>query len=68
MKNSLRGVIVTVAAAGLVLGTSSVASADTGSAGWLGNPVCLLSSLLIYGTISADNGGISPVPGCSLWR
>ncbi|MFC8530775.1 hypothetical protein [Nocardia sp. NPDC057227] len=65
MKDLLRGAFVMVAAAGLVLGTSSVAAADTGSAGWLGNPVCLLSKLFTYGTISADDGGISPLPGCS---
>lgn len=67
MKVLLRGAFVTVAATGLVLGTTSVAAADTGSAGWLGNPVCLLSKLLTYGTISADTGPTTSLPGCS-WQ
>ncbi|MEV0357856.1 hypothetical protein AB0H71_17540 [Nocardia sp. NPDC050697] len=65
MKDLLRGAFVTVAAALLILVASSEAVADTGSAGWLGNPVCLLSKLLTYGTISADDGGFSALPGCS---
>lgn len=67
MKKTMRGAFVAVAAAGLVLGASTVASADagsSGSAGYFGNPLCLLSSLLTYGTISAGDAGTT-LPGCS---
>ncbi|MGW4371123.1 hypothetical protein ACWEKT_36320 [Nocardia takedensis] len=67
MKNLVRGALLTAAATGLVLGASSTATADTstGSAGWFGDPVCLLKSLLTYGTISADAGPTIP-QGCTL--
>lgn len=67
MKELMRGTFVTVAAAGLMFGASSVATADTGSdsgSGYFGNPVCLLESLLTYGTISAGDAGAF-LPGCT---
>lgn len=65
MNKLLRGGFVAVMAAGFALGASSVSAADTGtgSAGYFGNPVCLLNTLLTYGTFSAGDGGMG-VPGC----
>ncbi|WP_336083486.1 hypothetical protein [Nocardia sp. SSK8] len=63
MREFARGSFVAVAAAGLVIGAAAVSAADTGtgSAGYFGNPECLLNSLLTYGTFSA---GDAPLPGC----
>ncbi|WP_016935030.1 hypothetical protein [Rhodococcus sp. R1101] len=64
MKKLARSAFVTAAAAGLVFGGSSTAAADTGSAGYFGNPHCLLRSLLTYGTLSAGDAGAF-LPGCA---
>ncbi|MGW4633644.1 hypothetical protein [Nocardia sp. NPDC004415] len=63
MRKFTRTTFVAVAAAGLVIGASTMAAADTGtgSAGYFGNPECLLNALLTYGTISA---GDAMLPGC----
>lgn len=66
MTTFTRSAFVVVAIAGLTLGGSSVAAADTGSAGYFGNPICLLNTFLTYGTISAGDAATS-LPGCAIF-
>lgn len=68
MSNLRRGTFVAIAAAGLTMGASTIAAADTGSAssgsaGYFGNPVCILNTLLTYGTLSAGDAA-TYLPGC----
>ncbi|MGU3583447.1 hypothetical protein ACLBYD_09730 [Rhodococcus sp. C26F] len=64
MTKLVKTAFVAAAATGLVLGGSSTAAADAGSAGYFGNPHCLLRSLLTYGTISAGDAAFF-LPGCA---
>ncbi|NKY54089.1 hypothetical protein [Nocardia vermiculata] len=74
MSKMMRGAFTVVAAAGLTLGASAIASAapvtgdsgsaSTGSAG-LPNMTCMINTLLEYGTLSAGDGA-TYVPGCGL--
>ncbi len=68
MSTLVRGAFVAVAAAGFMMGASTIAAADTGSAssgsaGYFGNPTCMINTLLTYGTLSAGDAAFH-LPGC----
>ncbi|MBH0781435.1 hypothetical protein [Nocardia bovistercoris] len=71
MSTLTRGAFVAIAAAGLTLGASTMATADTGSAGTgsadTRHLVCTIKTILQYGTISAGEAAMYNIPECSLF-